>query len=225
MHQQGIIMRRRVIAVAIFLGCTAVLNATPIRITLGSSRVTPFFATPFKALNGVSLNGQSLSLNFVFTDSFIRLLPPPNFPQTGVDFDISVALHTNAGGLPGFGSGTGFIFDQTGRPLEAPVGLGSAASDEGTIYLGLFPLLDEAPADARFYGFHMDITLPNNPGFKITDEDLRLFGGQIQVRDHVIQGEFGIGPHVADTGSTAILLAFALSLLTATSKLRGLGRQ
>ena len=221
---RGVLMKRHLIAVAIFLGHSAALNATPIGITLGSARITPFFATPFNRVNGVSLNGQSLSLNFIFTDNFIRLLPPPGFPQTAVNFDISVTLHTNADGFPGFGSGTGFIFDQTGQPLEAPVVLGSAASDEGSIYLGLFPLLDEAPANARFYGFHMDITLPHNSGFKITDEDLRLFGGQIQVADQVVQGQFGIGPHIADTGSTAILFAFALLVLSATCKLRVLSR-
>jgi len=218
-------MKRLLVAAAIFVCHSAALNATPIGITLGSTRITPFFATPFSDVSGVPLNGQSLSLNFVFTDNFIRLLPPPGFPQTAVNFDISVTLHTNADGFPGFGSGTGFIFDQTGQPLQAPVVLGSAASDGGAIFLGLLPLLDGAPANTRFYGFHMDITLPNNPGCEITDEDLRLFGGQIQVADQVVQGQFGIGPHVTDTGSTAILFAFALLVLSATSKIRVLGRQ
>jgi hypothetical protein len=49
-----------------------------------------------------------------------------------------------------------------------------------------------------------------------------LFGGQIPVADSVVQGQFGIG--LADTGSTAILFSFALLVLTATSKLRVLGR-
>jgi len=217
-------MKKRLVAAAIFAAHSAALNATPIEITIGSARITPFFATPFNDVNGVSLNGQSLSLNFVFTDNFIRLLPSPGFPQTAVNFDISVALHTNANGLAGFASGTGFIFDQTGQPLQAPVVLGSAASDDGAIFLGLFPLLDEAPTNTRFYGFNMDITLPNNPGFEVTDEDLRLFGGQIQVADQVVQGQFGIGPHIADTGSTAILFAFALLVLSATCKLRVLSR-
>jgi hypothetical protein len=225
MSINGILMRGHLIAAAIFVAHGAALNATTIGISLGSARITPFFATPFNDINGVSLHGQALSLNFVFTDNFIRLLPPPGFPQTGVNFDILVTLHTNANGLPGFGCGTGFIFDQTGQPLQAPVVLGSAASDGGAIFLGLFPLLDGAPANARFYGFHMNITLPNNPCFEITDEDLRLFGGEIQVADQVVQGQFGIGPHVADTGSTATLFAFALLVLSTMSKLRVLDRQ
>ncbi len=216
---------KRLLIAAIFVAHGAALNATPIGISLGSARVTPFFATPFNDVNGVSLNGQSLSLNFVFTDNFIRLLPPPGFPQTAVDFDISVTLRTNANGLPGFGSGTGFIFDQTGQPLQAPVVLGSAASENGEIFLGLFPLLGGAPANARFYGFHMDITLPNNPDFEITYEDLRLFGGEIQGADQVVQGQFGIGPHVTDTGITGIEFAFALLVFSATTKLRVLSRR
>ena len=83
-------MKGHLIAAAIFVAHGAALNAGPIEIILGSSRITPFFATPFNDVNGVSLNGQSLSLNFVFTDNFIRLLPPPGFPQTSVDFDISI---------------------------------------------------------------------------------------------------------------------------------------
>lgn len=216
-------MKTHLIAAAIFVAQGAVLNAMPIGITLGSARVTPFYATPFNDVNGVSLNGQSLSLNFLFTDNFIRLLPPPGFPQTAVNFDISVALHTNVNGLAGFGSGTGFIFDQKGKPLQAPVVLGRAASDDGSIFLDLFPLSGEAPANTRFYGFHMDITLPNNPGFEIMDEDLRLLGGEIQVANRVVQGQFGIGPDVTDTGSNAILFAFALLVLGAVSKVRVLG--
>jgi len=215
-------MKRLLIAAAILVAHSTALNATPIGIMLGPTRVTPFFATPFNDVNGVSLNGQSLSLNFVFTDNFIRLLPPGGLPQTGVDFDISLTLNTNVNGLPGFGSGTGFIVDQTGQPLEAPVDLGSAASDGGAIFLDLFPLFGGAPANARFYGFHMNITLPNNPSFEITHEDLQFLGGQIGAGDHV--GQFGIGPHVTDMGSTAILFAFALLVLTATTKLRVLDR-
>ena len=144
----------------------------PIGVSLASARITPFFASPFNDVNGVSLHGQSLSVNFVFTDNFIRLLPPPGFPQTAVNFDISVTLHTDANVLPGFGSGTGFIFDKTGQPMQAPEVLGSAASDHGAIFLGLFPLFDGVPANAHFYGIHMDITLPNNPSFEITHEEL-----------------------------------------------------
>ncbi len=209
--------KKLLLAAAILVAHTGALNATSIPINLGLTRVTPFFDTSFNELNGIALNGQLLSLNFVFTHNFVRLIPPGNFSHTGEDFDIALSLDTNANGLPGFASGGGFIFDQAGNPLQPRERLGSAASDTGAIFLGLFPLFDGAPANARFYGFHMDITLPNNPGFEITGEDLQLLGGHIQ---GVVQGQFGIGPHVADNGSTLALFAFALLALRAMSKLR-----
>jgi hypothetical protein len=209
--------KKLLLAAAILVTHTGALNATSIPINLGLTRVTPFFGTSFNELNGIALNGQLLSLNFVFTHNFVRLIPRGNFPHTGEDFDIALSLDTNANGLPGFASGRGFIFDQAGNPLQPPERLGSAASDTGAIFLGLFPLLDGAPANAHFYGFHMDITLPNNPGFEITGEDLQLLGGHIQ---DLSQGQFGIGPHVADNGSTLALFAFALLALRAMSKLR-----
>ena len=198
---------------------TAALNATSIPINLGPPRVTPFFGAPFSELNGVPLDGQSLSLNFVFTDNFIRLLPPGSFPQTGQDFDIALILDTNAKGLPGFASGAGFIFDQMRHPLQPAERLGSAATSGGEIVLGLFPLSDGAPPDANFSGFHLNITLPDNPGVEITDEHLQLLGGHIHGFSSY-EGQFGIGPHIADNDSTLALFAFALLALSATSKLR-----
>ena len=145
-------------------------------------------------------------------------LPPGSFPHTGEDFGIALILDTNANGLPGFASGRGFIFDQGGNPLQPAERLGSAATSEGEIVLGLFPLSDGAPPDANFSGFHVNITLPDNAGFEITDEHLRLLGGYIQGPSH--EGQFGIGPHIADNDSTFALFAFALLALRATSKLR-----
>ena len=205
--------KKLLLAATILVAHTGALNATSIPINLGLTRVTPSFGTSFNELNGIALNGQLLSLNFVFTHNFVRLIP-----LTGEDFDIALSLDTNANGLPGFASGSGFVFDQAGNPLQPRERLGSAASDTGAIFLGLFPLLDGAPANAQFYGFHMDITLPNNPGFEITGEDLQLLGGHIF--PGVLQGQFGIGPHVADNGSTLALFAFALLALRAMSKLR-----
>jgi hypothetical protein len=212
-------MKKLLLAAAILVVHTGALNATSIPINLGPTRVTPFFGTSFNELNGVSLNGQSLSLNFVFTDNFVRLLPPGSFPHTGQDFDIALILDTNANRLPGFASGSGFIFDQAGNPLQPAERLGSAASSGGAIVLGLFPLSDGASPDANFSGFHVNITLPDNPGFKIIDEHLELWGGHIHGFPSD-EGQFGIGPHIADNGSTLALFAFALLAVSATSKLR-----
>jgi hypothetical protein len=212
-------MKKLLLAAAILVVHTGALNATSIPINLGPTRVTPFFGTSFNELNGVSLNGQSLSLNFVFTDNFVRLLPPGSFPHTGQDFDIALILDTNANRLPGFASGSGFIFDQAGNQLQPAERLGSAASSGGAIVLGLFPLSDGASPDANFSGFHVNITLPDNPGFEIIDEHLELWGGHIHGFPSD-EGQFGIGPHVADNGSTLALFAFALLAVSATTKLR-----
>jgi hypothetical protein len=158
-------------------------------------------------------------LDFVFTDNFVRLLPPGSFPHTGKDFGIALVLDTNAKGLPGFASGRGFIFDQAGNPLQPAERLGSAVTSGGAIVLGLFPLSAGAPPDANFSGFHVNITLPDNAGFEITDEHLRLLGGHIHGFPSN-EGQFGIGPHVADNDSTLALFAFALLALSGTSKLR-----
>jgi hypothetical protein len=213
------VTKRVLLAAAILVVHAGALDATSIPINLGPPRITPVFSAPFNELNGVSLDGQSLSLNFVFTDNFIRLLPPGSFPHTGGDFDIALVFDTNAKGFPGFASGSGFIFDQAGNPLQPAERLGSAASSGGAIVLGLFPLRDGARPDADFSGFHLNITLPDNAGFEITDEHLQLLGGHIHGFPSD-EGQFGIGPHIADNGSTLALFAFALLALSGTSKLR-----
>jgi hypothetical protein len=198
----------------------AVLNATSIGVSLRETRTTPTFGTAFNQLDGQLLNGQTLSLDFVFTDNFVRFLPPGGLPQTGTDFDISVYIATNAslppGEFVGFATGTGFIFDQAGHALETSKALGSFVDSAGGIGLGLFPFFadrtgaisNEIARNASFYGFHMDITLPNNSQFQITDANLGLFGGNIPRPNH--PGEFAIGPHVPDAGSTMLLLAIAV---------------
>lgn len=211
--------KKLLLAAAISVLGTAALNATSIPINLGPPRVTPSFGTSFDELNGVSLDGQSFSLNFVFTDSFVRLLPPGRFPQTGGDLAIAIILDTNAHGLPGFASGRGFIFDQAGNPLQRPECLGSAASSAGLMVLALFPLSNGVPPGADFSGFHLNVTLPDNPRFHITDEHLRLLAGHIHGFPSD-QGQFGIGPHVADTGSTLALFTIALLALSPISMVR-----
>ncbi len=94
--------KKLLLAAAILVAHTGALNATSIPINLGLTRVTPFFGTSFNELNGIALNGQLLSLDFVFTHNFVRLIPPGNFPHTGEDFDIALSLDTNANGLSRF---------------------------------------------------------------------------------------------------------------------------
>ena len=67
----------RILATVAIIVLSAAKNvpATTIAIDLGSpSKLTSQIDIPFAALNGVSLNGQTLSLDFMFTNNeFVRL--------------------------------------------------------------------------------------------------------------------------------------------------------
>jgi hypothetical protein len=149
---------------------------------------------PFNNLNGTALLGQSLSVNFVFANSqFVRL-----FTVT-TSFSVVIALQTNGSGLVGFLTGTGYLTDSVGNALEPPETLGSASSDDGRMFAGLFP---EVSRPIDFYGVHFDLTFPTNPTVAVTGGQFRLLSDS---------GPFGIGPGlpkdvVPDSGSTAILL-------------------
>lgn len=172
-------------------------GATPININLGASpKVTWDVGTSFNDLNGIALQGQTLSLDFSFSGKFVRL-----FSVTSDTFDIQITLQTN--GQPGFLDGTGYLFDQQGNPLDAPQALGGA-SGNGSTAAGLLPLLAgglQRPLD--FFGVHFDLILPNNPSVAITSSDFELVSNP---------GEpFGIGPGVPpnivpDAGSSFSLL-------------------
>ena len=185
------------IAVVILAGSRAV-QAVPIQIDLGPPGTYSFdTAVLFNQLNGTTLHGQSLLLDFVFTNSqFVRL-----FTVT-TSFSVFVTLQTNGSSFVGFLTGTGYLTDSLGNGLEPPENLGSASSDDGRMVAGLFPQVNR-PID--FYGVHFDLTFPTNPTVTVTGGQFRLFSDS---------GPFGIGPGlpkdiVPDSGSTAILLALA----------------
>jgi hypothetical protein len=179
-------------------------RATNIQIDLGPPPVVSDDVTvPFADLNGTSLSGQNLSLNFTFSGAeFVRL-----FSATTADFEVLVKLQTNSPGLAGFLDGTGFLIDQLGNPLQPPQALGSASSDDGLMAAGLFPLFAGAGAPNRpfdFFEVHLDLTLPSNSSFLVTGGEFELLGSR--------GGPFGVGPGVPndittpDTGSSFLLL-------------------
>src|SRR5882762_5849 len=147
-------------------------RATTIGINLGSSpRITSEVTVSVDALNGVSLNGQTLSLNFMFTNSeFVRL-----FTATSASFAASLNLQTNGSGLVGFLSGTGELLDQQGNALQTPQNLGSASRDDGSMFAALFPLSSgqlHKPLD--FFGIHYDLTLPTNSSVAVIGAEFQL---------------------------------------------------
>ena len=150
----------------------------------------------FSDLNGTGLMGQPLSLDFVFTNmEFVRL-----FTVT-TDFSVFMTLQTNGSNLGKdmvFLSGTGYLTDIHGNPLEPAETLGRSSSSSA-MTVGLISPTVSRPID--FYGVHLDLTFPTNPAV--------VTGGQFELVSNT--GPFGIGPGlpadiVPDTGSTAILL-------------------
>jgi hypothetical protein len=151
--------------------------------------------------------GQPLSLDFVFTNmEFVRL-----FTVT-TDFSVFMTLQTNGSNLGKnmvFLSGTGYLTDIHGNPLESAETLGRTSSSSA-MPVGLISPTAGRPID--FYGVHLDLTFPTNPAV-VTAGQFRLLSNT---------GPFGIGPGlpadiVPDTGSTAILLGlgfFGIILVT-----------
>ena len=200
-------------AVMIILSCSGQAKAIPIWIDLGPSpSLKSHTSNPFDGLDGLSLAGQTLSINFRFTNSeFARL-----FSVTSRSFKSLLTLQTNGSGVVGFLHGTGFLVDQHGNALETPQDLGSASSNNGSLHAGLFPFFSgELNSPLDFFGVHFDITLPNRPWLTITGSDF----GLISDPGHV----FGIGPGVPpdivpDAGGTLLLLGISLTGLMAIKR-------
>jgi len=191
-------------------------NAIPITVNLGPPvhQTTQTGPHSFVELNGTQLAGQTLSLDFSFAgDQFVRISK-----TTSSAFDVNLAFHTNGSSLLGFLDGTGYLTNINGNPIPGFGITGSASSDSGDLFIGLFPLVKNdngtpntdlhRPLD--FYDVHFNITLPDNPSFFITGADVTLFSSS----NHPIQG-FGIGPFVPDSGNTALLFGLAVVVVLA----------
>src|SRR5438270_7804891 len=154
---------------AVNLGAVVSARATTIDLDLGTPpHVTSNVTNSSDALNGTGLQGRNLSLDFTFSHSeFVRL-----FTVTSSPFVALLKLQTNSSSMVDFLSGTGFLVDQQGNPLQQPQQLGSASGNNGLLAAGLFPLLPgdlQRPLD--FFGIHFDLTLPTNRFVVITGED------------------------------------------------------
>ena len=177
MRYRALSSRGAVKALALFAGIIAAISlgpigsarATTIDLDLGTPpHVTSNVTNSFDALNGTALQGQTLSLDFTFSHSeFVRL-----FTVTSSPFVALLKLQTNSSSMVDFLSGTGFLVDQQGNPLQQPQQLGSASGNNGLLAAGLFPLLPgdlQRPLD--FFGIHFDRTLPVSPSISITGEE------------------------------------------------------
>ncbi len=187
------------------------VQATTIAIDLGTSpNITSHVGDTFTDLNGTPILGQTMSLDFMFTNgNFVRL-----FTVTQPLFDVSLQLRTSGVGSVGLLTGTGYLLDKFNFGFLTPQELGSASSDDASMFVGLFPLLSgqlESPSD--FYGIHLDLIFPINPSVSITEGQFDLIASGLNNDDR-----FGIGPGVPsdivpDSGGTILLLGASMAAL------------
>jgi hypothetical protein len=182
--------------------------ATPIPIDLGSTGVIRGSDTVDLAVPNIQFQGQTIAMDFSFQNGeFIRLFTATKFFQIDAFLRIK-----NAPLLPPLNfTGSGFLEDNQGTALGPTITLQALpVTDPGNqigVDLLLRPLASNAvPGDA--YGFHLDLTLPDSPGFGFGSGPAGgvTFDGNI----------FGIGPGVPhdivpDGGSTALFLTITLA--------------
>jgi len=181
--------------------------ANPIPIDLGSTGVILSSHTVDLAAPNVQFQGQTIAMDFSFQNGqFIRL-----FTATK-SFQIDAFLRINNAPLPLNFTGSGFLTDNQGGELGPPIALQAFPVTDLVHQVGvdllLRPLTSNAlPGDV--FGIHLDLTLPDSPGFGFGDGP----PGGIAFDANI----FGIGPPpgiphdiVPDDGGTALFLAITL---------------
>ena len=203
----------RALTVAAFLVLGSVAIATQLWVDLGTTGVVHSNRTVDLRAPNVQFAGQNIDIDFSFQNNqFIRL-----FTATNNSFLIDVFFRINNAPLPALNfAGSGFLTDNHGAELGPAVTLEAFPVTHHFHQVGvdlvLRPLTsDVVPVDV--YGFQLDLTLPNCPGFGFGDGPP---GGVTFAAD-----VFGIGPGVPrdivpDFGSTALFLTIALGGLTST---------
>jgi hypothetical protein len=165
------------------------------------------------AAPNVQFQGQTIAMDFSFQNGqFIRLFTATKFFQIDAFLRIN-----NAPLLPPLNfTGSGFLEDNQGGALGPTITLQAfpvtdPGNQSGVDFL-LRPLASNAvPGDA--YGFHLDLTLPDSPGFGFGSGP----AGGVTFTGNI----FGIGPDVPhdivpDGGSTALFLTITLAALIST---------
>lgn len=199
----------RLLALAAFLVPASVAVAIPLPIDLGSTGVVNGSRTVDLVAPAVQFEGQNVIFDFSFqNDEFIRL-----FTATK-SFQMDAFFRINNAPLPPLNfAGSGYLTDKLGGQLGPAVSLQAfpvtdLVSEIGVDFL-LRPLTSNAvPADV--YGIHLDLTLPNSPGFGFGHGPV----GGVTFAANV----FGIGPGiprdiVPDSGSTALFLTITFGSL------------
>jgi hypothetical protein len=176
---------------------------------VGSSDVDLFSPN----LNGIVLQGQTLSLDLVLTDAVLAR----HFLLTPDQLGVLLNVHTNASTFPGnAGPTTGFLLHPDGTPLHAPIIAGRAQGDDGTFSMGLVsftPALLGGANVVDISGVHFDTTFPDT-GFVVTDAQLRF---SIHSGNRI---EFGTAEQLPEHASLVLLLIGTLGALLLHRQLR-----
>ena len=170
----------------LFLALAATAHGT--LIDVGAPGFTFTRAAGFAPLHGKQCNGQSLSVDLVFSNSVI-------VPQGVSRFEVGFELHTDTP-FPGFILGTGFV-------LGVPVATGHFDSSDGSTGIAIFPFDFGSPFSKPFTldSVHFDFTLPSG-GAEILSGNVFLVA--------LDNGKpFHIGT-IPEGGSTFALLALGL---------------
>lgn len=213
-------MKKKLLLLAT-LGCSiswASIYATTITIDLGPpGRVTGGKIVSFNDPSDLQLNGQTVSLDLVFSDNgFLRL-----FKSTNSSFLLLPMLDVFGAGTINNPTGSGYLFDKSGNPISSVTSFGgSVTTDPGGEAFrlslgGFFPLLtgdsgrlgEDGPFPLDIYGAHLDIAMPYGPAFNVFGGELGLFPNASQPW----HDKFQIGD-VPDSGGT---LSFAFAAVVA----------
>lgn len=198
------------LALAASLLPTRVAVAIPVLIDLGPTGVVNGPRTVDLPAPNVQFQSQSIGIDFSFENGqFIRL-----FTATK-SFQMDAFFRINNAPLPpplDF-SGSGFLTDSQGGEIGPSITLQAnpvtGVNDQVGVDFLLRPLTSNAlPAD--IYGIHLELTLPDSPGFGFGSGPV----GAVTFSSNI----FGIGPGVPrdivpDLASTFLLLTLALVAL------------
>jgi hypothetical protein len=198
----------RLLALAAFLVRASVAVAIPLAIDLGPTGVVLRDSRTVECAGpDVRFEGQNIAIDFSFQNGeFIRL-----FTATKKSFQIDAFFRINNAPLPPLNfAGSGYLTDNQGGALGPPITLQAFPVTDLVNEVGvdlLLRLLTSNALPADIYGIHLDLTLPDCPGFGFGDGPVGgvTFAGDI----------FGIGPGiprdiVPDLASTFLLLSLGL---------------
>jgi hypothetical protein len=167
-------MLRHFVAIcALLLAVSLPAYATNVTFVVPAEKIGPVLTGPTvdlssSTLNGMTLTGQSMSLDLMFANNILARLSLTNPDPFGVDLIISTSLPS----APGFaGTTTGFLRDAAGNPFGPTQTAGRAMADDGTFSIGLSEFTGPA-LNIDSVGLHFDTAFPNSPGRTITNTTL-----------------------------------------------------